>query len=532
MQILYNAKIHTLNPQQPTASIIVIDDHAPHGGRVLALGDDPQLLDQFGSRVHKQDMGGAVILPGLTDAHLHLRYYAHGLQKVDLFNVSQQTCLERVAARAAETPPSKWILGHGWNQNNWPEGFPSATDLDAIAPNHPVYLTATSLHAAWANSAALQAAGVTANTPNPKNGEFQRDASGQPTGILFESAMAIVSDAIPQPTPDEDDAAILAAQNAMWQLGLTGVHDFDRVRSFQALQRVHTAGKLKLRVIKNLPVERLDEILYTGLRSGFGDDLLRIGGIKAFADGALGPRTAAMLQSYEGEPDNRGMLFMDGEELYEHAQKAAQGGLSMTVHAIGDQANHETLNAFAQLRTYEQANHLPALRHRLEHAQVLHSDDLARFKKLAIIASMQPIHATSDMLMADKYWGERAQYSYAWQTLLDQGARLAFGSDAPVDSANPFWGIHAAVTRQRGDGAPGPNGWYPDQRLSVTTALQGYTSGPAYAAGMEDRLGQLAPGYLADLIALEQDPLTCPSAQLRELRPIATMVGGDWVWTA
>src|SRR5678816_3474578 len=253
-------------------------------------------------------------------------------------------------------------------------------------------------------------------------------------------------------------------------MGLTGVHDFDRRESFMALQQLHAQGKLKLRVLKNLPVELLDQAYELGLRSGFGDDLLRIGNIKAFMDGALGPHTAAMFQPYIGEEDNRGILNMDGEELFEYGRKAAQVGLAMTVHAIGDRANHEVLNAYEQLRNYEKENNLPARRHRIEHVQVIHPDDAPRLARLNVVASMQPIHATSDMLMADAYWGERSRLAYAMTTQLDQGARLALGSDAPVESPNPFLGLRAAVTRRRPDGSPSADGWYPAQKLTMAQA--------------------------------------------------------------
>lgn len=534
MRILVNARIYTLDPQQPIASALAIDDHAPHEGRVLGVGDNQEMRAEFGHRAQVEDLEGRVVLPGLIDAHLHLRYYAHSLEKVDCATPSKAVCIQRIAQRAAVTPPGLWIQGHGWNQNEWPDveagKFGTAADLDAVAPHHPVYLTASSLHAAWANTAALRAAGISASTPDPPNGAIQRDEHNKPTGMLFENAMRLVAESIPQPSQEEITQAIKAAQKHLWRMGLTGVHDFDRIRSFRALQTLHHRGELGLRVVKNLPVEALEHILEVGLRSGFGDHLLRIGAIKVFMDGALGPHTAAMFQPYEGEAENRGMLFMDGEQLFEHAQQAAQGGLGMTVHAIGDRANHEALAAFEQLREFERATGLPALRQRIEHVQVLHPDDLARLAELGVVASMQPIHATADMLAADQYWGARARYAYAWRTLSQHGTRLAFGSDAPVESPNPFWGLHAAVTRQRADGAPGPQGWYPVQRLSVEAALQAYTTGAAFAAGVEDHQGMLAPGYLADLIVLGADPFNCPPEQIRNITPLATMVGGDWVW--
>ncbi len=314
-------------------------------------------------------------------------------------------------------------------------------------------------------------------------------------------------------------------------MGLTGVHDFDRRECFAALQLLHSAGELKLRVVKSIPLEDLPHAAGLGLRTGFGDDMLRVGPVKAFMDGALGPQTAAMLEPYEGTADERGILMMGAGELFEHARLAAENGLSMAVHAIGDRANRETLDAYERLRAYER-DHLgsPDLRHRIEHVQLLHPADAGRLAALNVIASMQPLHATSDMFTADRHWGERAGLSYALRTQLEAGACLAFGSDAPVELPNPFLGLHAAVTRRRADGSPGEEGWYPEQRLSVMEALRGFTTGAAYAAGMEGRLGKLAPGYLADLIVLDKDPFACDPHDLQFILPTRTMVGGEWVF--
>ncbi|HLF75257.1 MAG TPA: amidohydrolase [Anaerolineales bacterium] len=540
MKLLYNARIHTQNPLQPNASAILIDREW-----ILAVGETDDLLDRYPG-AERQDLEGRVVLPGLTDAHLHLKNYALSLQKVDCETDTREECLRRVQERARKARSGEWIQGHGWNQNVWansplPKGegpgvresaWPHASDLDNIAPDNPVYLTAKSLHAAWANTAALKLANITSQTPDPHNGQIQRDAAGNATGVLLETAMGVVGDLIPEPGIGEIADAIEKAQVILWKMGLTGLHDFDRRDSFMALQQLHEQGRLKMRVLKNLPVELLDQAHELGLRSGFGDDWLRIGAIKVFMDGALGPHTAAMFQPYIGEGDNRGILNMDGEELFEHGCKAAQVGLGLTVHAIGDRANHEVLNAYEQLRAYEKENNLPALRHRIEHVQVIHPDDAPRLGRLNIIASMQPIHATSDMLMADRFWGERSRLAYAWRTQLGYGARLALGSDAPVESPNPFWGLHAAVTRRRADGSPSAEGWYPEQKLSLAEALEGYTLGPAYAAGMENRLGRLAPNHLADLIVLDasQDPFTGTADDLLQMQSCATMVGGDWVY--
>lgn len=533
MLLITNARIHTLDPDRPEASAIAID-----GERIVSIGDDTALLSRWDDRAETINLDGLTIIPGLVDAHIHLQQYALALQALDCETKTRAACLDRVAERARKARAGEWILGHGWNQNDWPEGFGSAADLDPLTPHNPVYLTARSLHAAWANSAALRLAGISAETADPPGGRIQRNAAGGPTGILFESAMEIISKRIPAPTVGEISTAIRNSLPGLWGMGLTGVHDFDRRDCFSALQILHTAGDLRFRVVKSIPLENLPQAVELGIRTGFGDDYLRIGSVKAFADGALGPHTAAMFQPYEGEPENRGILLLDGEELFEKGRQAVENGLSLAIHAIGDRANHEVLNAFEQLREFERAlvrsehqslGDVARLRHRIEHVQIIHPDDLPRLASLDVIASMQPIHATSDYPMADRFWGARARHSYAWRSVLDVGVRLAFGSDAPVESPNPFWGIHAAVTRRRQDGSPGTDGWYPDQRIQLLEALYGFSRGPAFAAGMEDRLGILAPNFLADLLVLDRDLFTCGIDEICQIRPLATMVGGHWV---
>jgi predicted amidohydrolase YtcJ len=533
LTLLYNAKIHTLDPARPFASAIAIDRE-----RILAIGDDATLISELGDRTDPIDLGGRTIIPGLIDAHLHLQHYALGLQKVDCETTTKNECLQRVAERARAIPAGEWVLGHGWNQNEWPEGFGDAAELDSVAPDNPVYLTAKSLHATWTNSVAMRMAGIGMKTEDPSGGRIGRDAEGRPTGILFETAMELISKQIPVPSPEGIAAAIKTAQYGLWRMGLTCVHDFDQRGCFAALQILHAESGLNLRVVKSIPIEDLPHAAGIGLRTGFGDDFLRIGSVKAFADGALGPRTAAMFQPYEGEPDNRGILLLDGEELFERGRLAVENGLSLAVHAIGDRANHEVLDAYEQLRKLEWGGTSDgriqqtrgSLRHRIEHVQIIHPDDIPRLAALDVIASMQPIHAPSDYPAADRYWGERAINAYAWRTILNTGARMAFGSDAPVESPNPFWGIHAAVARRRQNGSPGPEGWYPEQRIGLDEAMLGFTRGPAYAAGVEDRLGRIAPGYLADLLILDKDIFTCEVERIYSIRPLATMVGGKWVY--
>lgn len=366
------------------------------------------------------------------------------------------------------------------------------------------------------------------DTIDPPSGHIQRDAAGRPTGIFFEDAIDLVAVHVPRPTPSEVVDAMRRAQAYCWSVGLTGLHDFDGRDCFLALQMLRESGDLGLRIVKNIPVYRLEYALGVGLRSGFGDDWLRIGGVKIFADGALGSRTAAMIAPYEGEPGNLGIVVTDKEEMLEKAREASAGGLSLTVHAIGDRANHDVLDVYEFIRREEDKRKGPRLRHRIEHVQVLHPNDLRRLGDLGVIASMQPIHATSDMDMADRYWGARARYSYAWRTMLDSGALVVFGSDAPVERIDPVPGIHAAVTRQRAGGYPGPDGWYPAERLTMDETLRAFTMAAAITAGQENSQGSITPGKLADLTIFDRDLFTVPADELLDVKIAGTVVDGTF----
>lgn len=527
-RILQNGNIITQDPAQPAVTALAIAY-----GRIVAIGSDADMLALAGPNTVRHNLGGRTVIPGLTDAHVHWQLTAEALQQVDLFEVpDKQTALERIAERVARTPPGVWIRGWGWTQDIWPDrAFPTAADLDAVAPNNPIYLAAKSVHAAWVNTAALRAAGVSASTVDPTGGELLRDASGQPTGILLEApAMSLVYSHIPTPSLDQLAGWMVEAQNRALARGLTGIHDFDNPYALAALQIVRERGQLALRVVKQVNKSYLQPALDSGLRWGFGDDWLRIGGLKLFADGALGPRTAYMVEAYEGEPDNFGIVVTDKEEMAELVSRASAAGLPSTVHAIGDRAVHDVLDIYEAVRREEdeRGESRSSRRHRIEHVQIIHPNDASRLAELGIVASMQPIHATSDMDMADRYWGDRARWSYNPRLQLDQGVIVAFGSDSPVDSFDPFVGIHAAVTRRRADGSPGPDGWFPQARVSVEEALRAYTIGPAYAAGMDDRLGKLAPGFLADLVVVDRNPLTADRDSLASIDVQATMVGGLW----
>jgi predicted amidohydrolase YtcJ len=523
--LLVNGSIYTLDPRRPRATALAIC-----GGRIWAVGDDLRALAGPGTEV--VDLEGRTVLPGLADSHIHLSWFALGLQQVDLTGTaSREEMLARVAARAAVTPAGEWILGRGWHQEEWPDRqFPTAADLDAVVPDHPVLLVARSGHALVTNTRALERAGITVDTPDPPGGRIIRDESGCPTGLFLEEAMRLVQGAVPRP-----DAAALArllppALEHLARLGLTAVHDMGDLVSFEAYQRLREDGApLSLRIVFYLPLEGLRHALALRLRSGLGDESLRIGGVKVFADGALGPRTAAMLEPYIGEPRNRGILTLEPEELQEVVRQAAEGGLALAVHAIGDRANRLVLDALEALPPEHRAH----LRHRIEHVQLLHPDDVDRLAALGVVASMQPVHAVQDAPMADRYWGRaRCATAYAWRSLLDAGTVLAFGSDCPVESPDPFLGIHAAVTRSRPDGYGGPEGWVPTQRITVGEAVRAYTWGAAYAAGLEDRLGTLTIGKWADLVVLDRDIFTADPSLIPQTRVLATMVGGQWTYRA
>lgn len=513
--ILTNARIHPLASASGSATGLAIA-----GEQILACGEGHALQPLATTGTDVIDLGGRAVLPGLIDAHIHLELYALSLERLDCETTTLEACLQRVAERAKAIPPGTWILGHGWNQNAWGR-YGTLPELDAAAPHHPVYLTAKSLHAAWANSSALAIARLNAQSSDPPGGMLGRDQAGALNGLLFEAAVALVAAQLPRPTAESLATSLLSAQTQLWAYGITGVHDFDGARCLSALQLLRESGQLGLRVLKHLQLESLRPALDLGLRSGFGDDWLRIGNLKLFADGALGPRTAAMIEDYDLEPGNRGQLLLDAEAITETGALARAGGIALAIHAIGDLANHHALQAVTRLTHIGRA---PALPDRIEHLQVLHPDDFQLAAQAGVIASMQPIHAPSDQAMAIRHWGSRTARAYAWRSFASAGVPLAFGSDAPVESPNPFWGLHAAITRQR----PGEVPWHPEQTLDLETAVQAYTSGPARAARMRGRQGTLMPGALADLIVLERDPFELAADRIRELLPVGVMVGGRW----
>jgi len=536
--ILFNGNIHTMDQRAPMVSAVAVRD-----GRIAFAGSEEGARAALAERrgAPALDLGGRCVVPGLTDAHLHFRWYAESLRAVDVETPSLAESLVRVGERAGRGEPGEWITGTGWNHNVWEGGaFPTRAHLDRISPRNPVALKAKSGHAMWVNSLALAQAGITGTVPDPDGGRIVRGGDGDPTGILLENAMDLVQAVIPKPAPHELAGMMRDAQEAAHRAGLTGIHDFDGALAFQAFRLLEERGELSLRVEKGIPHELLSEAIRLGLRTGFGGELLRLGAVKMFADGALGSLTAWMLSPYEGTR-NTGIATLAEETLRDDVYRANAAGLACAIHAIGDAACRAVLDAFARAgaETLETAGTVgtggtagPRPRNRIEHAQLLHPDDLARLARLGVVASMQPIHATSDMHIAERHWGPRCAGAYAWNSLLAAGTTLAFGSDCPVETLDPLAGIHAASTRRRADGSPGPKGWRPAQRIGVEQAVAAYTLGAAFAAGREGDLGALAPGKLADLTVLGSDIFSIDPHAIRETKAEATIVGGRIVYRA
>lgn len=523
LTVLHRGRFYTGDRQRPWVHALAIMDD-----RIVAVDAAAHAWATLpDARV--EDLGGATVLPGLVDAHVHLMWYALSLTELDLRDLSREALLESVRAHAARTAPGTWIQGRGWDQNLWADSrFPTAAELDRVAPHHPVLLVAKSAHAAVANTLALQLAGLDVHAADPPQGRFGRKEDGSLDGMLFEHAVDPVQSAIPTPTVAQVAEAMRRAQPLLLKAGLTGVHDVDGAPAFAALQSLHQEGALQLRVAKYVRLEALEGVLEVGLRSGYGDDWLRFCGLKLFADGALGSRTGAMFEPYAGEPENTGLLTLEPAALHDIARRAVASGVALAIHAIGDRATRLVLEVLEQVRPLN-----PCLRHRMEHIQLIAPEDLPRLAPLNVVASMQPIHAPHDWAMAERYWGARCRYAYAWRSVQHAGAVLAFGSDTPIEPFEPLLGLYAAVTRRHEcDGSPGPEGWYPQERLTLAEAIEGFTWGAAYAIGQEQRLGRLLPGYLADLVVLDRDIFAEPPEALLETRVERVMVGGKWRYEA
>lgn len=499
-------------------------------GEVVAVGTSED-LESREPEAEVVDGGGHVMLPGLIDAHAHVVGLGQLLTQVDLTgSTSLDEALERVKDYATSNPELPWIVGRGWNQELWQENtFPTALDLDQVVDDRPVFLSRIDGHAAWVNSVALTIGDVTRETQDPVGGRVIRDDEGDPTGILVDAAETYVARFIPQESQEHLEEAIERALQEMLSLGITGVHDAGVSKGvWDMYQQIDRRDELTVHI--NAMIGGVTEQTRPWIEQGpvmpKASSRLSLTGVKIYSDGALGSRGAAMLEPYNDEPGNKGLLFYDQKEMDDQVLTAVSNGFQANVHAIGDAANRQVLGALGKAsQAYPESE-----RHRVEHAQVVAVEDIPRFTELGLIASMQPTHATSDKNMAQDRIGEkRLEGAYAWRTFIDQGTLIAAGSDFPVEPVNPFFGIHAAVTRQDRKDEP-PNGWRSEEAMSLREALRAFTLDAAFAAKSESLYGSLEPGKKADFILIDRDPFEIPPSELDDIQVIETWVEGKKVY--
>ena len=521
------ARIRTMDVARPEVDALAFDAQ----GKILALGDVDALLRQF-PQAKRLDLGNATVVPGLIDAHGHVAGLGLKQMRADLVGTRDKAdVLQRLRDFARDLPAGAWLLGRGWDQNDWPDKqFPSVADLDAAFPDRPVWLRRVDGHAGWANSAALRVVKRDLSGDwQPDGGQILRDAQAKPSGVLVDAAMDLVETAMPTLDDATAERALVLGMRSAVEHGLTGVHDAGiSLKELQRYQRLADRGALPLRVTAMADGDSaaLDFLCDKGLYRHPGGRL-QMRTVKLFADGALGSRGAALIEPYSDQPGNRGLLLMQPEAMAAVTAKARRCGVQAATHAIGDRGNREVLDAYAKALGTTPGDH----RWRIEHAQVLAPSDLPRLAALGVIASMQPTHATSDMPWAAERLGpERIQGAYAWRQLRDSGARLALGSDFPVESVDPRLGLYAAVARADGEGQP-VGGWMPGEKLTAYEALRGFTLDAAYAGFAEADVGSLEVGKRADFVVLGEDPLTVPASELPRLTVRGTYVDGQAVYT-
>ena len=530
--ILTNGNVITVDAERPQAEALAIK-----GDRILAVGSNREIEAYRGVETRVIDLGGETAVPGLIDAHLHFPRLGKRTKQLFLDETrSPEEAMVIVREQVESAEPGEWITGRGWHTVTWGSGYPDNEALSAISPENPVFLIGMASHAVWVNAKALELAGINKDTPDPGGGRILRHpGTREPTGILLETARDLVESHLPPETRDTKKADIKLSVETALKLGLTEVHDagVDH-ETIEIYQELLEEGELKVRlyVMYSIPDggEVLDAYVQSPPRIGLGNHMLTLRSLKAFADGALGARGAALLAQYSDQEDSTGLAQNDEEELYKIVSKSMEAGYQVAVHAIGDRGNRMVLDAVAKA---QEAHPGADARVRIEHAQILSLEDIPRFGELGVIPSMQPIHCTMDMGFAEVRVGpERMKGAYAWKSLIDSGAILAASSDTPafpVHYSNPIWGIYAAVTRQTNDGEP-DGGWYPEEKVSRLEALKMYTVNAAYAAFEEDIKGTLAPGKLADVTVLSKDILSIPDAEILDTEVVMTIVGGEVVY--
>lgn len=524
--IFTNGTIITLDPYRPYARAAI-----SRAGRWLVVGSEDEVRAAAGPGAEVVDLGGRTAIPGLTDSHMHLLNYGLNMERVLLNRVGSLSELTGlVRERAATVPAGTWIVGRGWDQDRLAEQrYPSAADLDRVAPDHPVVLIRACGHLSVANSLALKLAGVNRDTPDPEGGRIDRDAQGEPTGILREVAVGLVGRRIPSPDFESLKRALKNAMQRALAAGLTMVHTDDAGTAgglepaMELYAQTARLGEPPFRAQLEVTAKYVDDLIAKGLRTGAGDEWFRIGPLKIFADGSLGGGTAALSEPYTDAPDSCGIPQLAPADMDALVAKAHTHGLQVAIHAIGDRAAEIALAAIARAQAA-----LPGqqLRHRIVHCQILRSDLVDQFVREGVVADIQPKFITTDLHWAERRLGrDRLRWSYAWRDLLEAGVRCAGGSDSPVEPLEPFLGIYAAVTRRDLDGQPS-GGWLPEQRLTVEEALRLFTTGGSYAGHDETSRGLVAPGYLADLAVLSANPLRIDPFALKDIQAMMTIVGG------
>ena len=529
-KLIYNANGYTIESDTLRLfEALLIQD-----GKVRAVGNEDELRALATTEdIIEVDAQGNTLLPGLIDAHGHVMGLGFQELQINLAGIrSLEETLEQLKAYADANPELEWIIGRGWNQTLWKENrFPKAADLDQVIPDRPVWLSRVDGHAGWANSKAMQLAQVSSDTPDPEGGKIIKDERGRPTGVFIDAAEGYVQQVVPEYTAQEQALALAAANNVLRSYGVTSVHDAGvGIQTWELYQEFASQGKLDIRIYGMISGagSTFDALSVQGPMTGLYDDLLALRSVKLYADGALGSRGAALLSDYHDEPGNKGLLFVSQDEMNAMAEKVVSKGFQANIHAIGDAANRQVLDALA----YAQEQHPnPDQRNRVEHAQIIELQDLPRFKELNIIASMQPTHATSDKNMAeDRVGSERIKGAYAWQTLLGQGTVVASGSDFPVESANPFLGLYAAITRKDIEGNP-LGGWYANEAMTREQTLRSFTLDAAYAGFQEDVLGSLEEGKWADFIIIDRDIMRVEDSEIWQTEVLQTWVAGEPVFT-
>ncbi|TFH01086.1 MAG: amidohydrolase [Calditrichales bacterium] len=519
-QLYFNGQIHTLDADRSAVSALLV-----YQGRIIYSGraEDINLPD---SAISRFDLRGQHIYPGFTDSHTHIAAMAIDKERIRLDDcISRQSALEHIRKFVSSAEPGAWILGGGWNANQWQDGYPDCKVLDKITSGHPAALFNKDMHTMWLNSIALEKCGFSEGSADPAGGKLGRDHKGNLNGLVYEKVCETVLAQTGEISYDQFKRCMNRTWPDLYALGIVGVHSCEDLQTWSFFQRLHRENNLGLRICMHPPMENTEQFIAAGLRSGYGDEWLRLGGLKYFVDGSLGSQTAEMFAPFEGL-DQTGVAVLNEAELSERLAYSFANGFSATIHAIGDKANHKTLNALEKNKSISDSF---GLRNRIEHAQIINDTDIPRFHSLGVTASMQPMHLADDVKIADKYLGKRNRLCYRFGDLLNSGAKMIFGSDMPITTADPIKGIQAAVGR-RYNLDKNEAVWFADQVISAQSALHAYTVNAAYSSYEEQVKGTLTPGKVADFIAVAQPFENADESVLSDLRVDLTVLNGTVVY--